>query len=182
MALHPGFARIPQRGLDNVQGPNVDFELFTIITPHKIYALKTEHEGQRITLHTLLQAYKYIIAEYDASEAKHWLPLFTSQDKETHILFREALQKDEYCRKFLHHVDNSQFVYSIVLENLIEEKDMHNLMDKVEVINGRLDVTWRGKENMTFNTGEYLINTRDHIDTDGNVNLFYKTMWLTRAF
>ena len=55
-------------------------------------------------------------------------------------------------------------------------------MEKVEVINGRLDVTWRGKENMTYNTGDYLINTRDHIDTDGNINLFYKTMWSNRAF
>ena len=78
MALHPGFARIPQRGLDNVQGPNVDCEFFTVITPHKIFTLKTEHLGQRITLHTLVQAFKYVTTEYNASEAKHWLPLFTS--------------------------------------------------------------------------------------------------------
>ena len=52
--------------------------LFTIITPYKIYALKTEHEGERISVHTLLEAFKKITAEYNSAEAKHWIPLFTS--------------------------------------------------------------------------------------------------------
>ena len=92
MALHPGYVRYPVRGeLDTAQGPNEDQVLFTIITPYKIYALKTKHQGERISIHTLLQAFKHITANYDASEAKHWIPLFTSQNKETHLRFREAL-------------------------------------------------------------------------------------------
>ena len=88
------------------------------------------------------------------------------------------MEKDKYCSWLLQHIDNSQSLYGIVLENLIEEKDIHNLMDKVEVIKGRLDVTWRGKETITMNNGDYWIRSKDHMDTDGNIALFYNEMIL----
>ena len=59
------------------------------------------------------------------------------------------------------------------MENMIEESDMHHIMKKAEVAKGRLDITWRGKSNLTLSTGDYWIITREHMDTDGNVHLFY---------
>ena len=71
-------------------------------------------------------------------------------------------------------MDNSNEVFSIVLENMIEQKDVQNLNKKVEEINGRLDITWRGKDNITINKGNYWLNTREHMNTDGNILTFYK--------
>ena len=68
-----------------------------------------------------------------------------------------------------------------MLENMLEENDFNNLNNKVEEVNGRLDIAWRGKDNLTINKSNYWINTREHMDTDANIEIFYKLMWIAEA-
>ena len=116
-----------------------------------------------------------VFDSYEASEEKHWIPLFTAQNKETHIKFREALKSNEYTKNFLQHVDDS-IVTTFVKERLIETEDLMCIDKKRNVVFGRPDVVWKGKENMTFCNGEYMVHNKDHLDSDGVVTAQYKSL------
>ena len=45
-ALHQGFIRIPRSNCELLYSPNLEHPIFTVITPYKIYTIRTEKDGE----------------------------------------------------------------------------------------------------------------------------------------
>ena len=144
-SLHQGFMRIPRADQDLMYAPNLEHPIVTVITPFRIYTLRTIDEGgAKITFATAAAAFRQILKDYDTSEEKHWIPLISGQKRDLHIQFRKALEEeDDYCKGFLQSIDDSLLHFTVVNEELCKG-ELKNINDFVGDIKGRLDVTWRG--------------------------------------
>lgn len=55
----------------------------------------------------------------------------------------------------------------------MNQSDLPRMNEFQEVAKGRLDQTWRGKENFCFHMGDLWHHSREHAASDGLTHLFY---------
>ena len=75
--MQQGFIRIPKQDNDVFYTPNREHPIFTVITPFRIYTIRTEDGGEKIKFATIVEAFRRILSEFDDSEEKHWIPLIS---------------------------------------------------------------------------------------------------------
>ena len=173
MALHAGITRLPGPDVDRICGMTSEHPQFMITTPYRIYVLRSRDGDEQITLPTLTKALQQIFDEYNTAEQKHWLPLISCQERSVFSAYREALASDPYCAQFLSDLDGSLLCLSMNAEVLMNQSDLPRVNEFQEVAKGRLDQTWRGKENFSFHMGDLWHHSREHAASDGLTHLFY---------
>ena len=176
MALHAGVTRVPGAEVDQIHGMIAEHPQFMITTPYRIYVLRSQDGAEQISLPTLLKAVQQIFDEYNTAEEKHWLPLISCQERSVFAAFREALKSDPYCAQFLRDLDGSLECLSMNAEVLMNQSDLERANDFQEVLKGRLDQTWRGKENWNFHMGDLWHHNREHGASDGLTHLVYSPL------
>ena len=145
-SIYQGFMRIPRPDNDLFYAPNLDHPISTVITPYRIYTLRTEEGGEKIQFATMVEVFRKILSDFNTSEEKHWIPLISAQERNLHIQFRRALEEeDEYCKQFLQNIDDSLVHFTVLKEDLCKGGDFSKIEEFTEDIKGRQDVTWRGK-------------------------------------
>lgn len=124
----------------------MEHPIFTVITPFRIYTVKTEDRGEKIEFATVVEVFRKILSDYNPEEEKHWIPLISGQERNLHIQFRKALEEhDDYSRQFLQNIDDSLYHFAVLKEELCKGGDFSKIHEFTEDMKGRLDVNWRGK-------------------------------------